>query len=94
MKKVQIFITLISIVFVLNACTKQIGEFSEGLAVAKKFSLYGYINQEKKVVIPCKYEKAQKFHNGTAFTKQSGKWGAIARDEKVIIPFIYDTICS
>lgn len=94
MKKVQIFITLISIVFVLNACTKQIGEFSEGLAVAKKFSLYGYINQEKKVVIPCKYEKAQKFHNGTAFTKQSGKWGAIARDEKVIIPFIYDTICN
>lgn len=74
------------------ACTKQIGDFNEGLAVAKKISKYGYINQEKEIVIPCKYEDAKAFQHGMAFTKQSGKWGAISHNETIIIPFSYDTI--
>ena len=52
---------------------KYYAEFSEGLLSVKKSGLYGYINEKGEVVIPFRYEEAEKFLNGFAKVKREGK---------------------
>lgn len=91
MKNNQIYFVVV-LVFVCMSCTKQVGDFHEGLAVAKKFSKYGYVDVNKKTVIKCVYDDAKDFHDGISFVKSQGKWGAITKESETIIPFEYDSI--
>lgn len=52
-------------------------DFSEGLAVAEKGGLRGYINNECKWVIDPQFLDAKKFEKGYARVKLNGKWGVI-----------------
>ena len=88
--KRNIFSILLALV--CFSCTKQVGGFSEGLAVAKKFSKFGYVNENKKNIIKCIYDDAKDFHDGIGFVKSQGKWGAISKEAETIIPLEYDTI--
>jgi hypothetical protein len=70
--------------------------FSEGLAcMAKMWFLivigkYGFIDKERKPIIPFKYQGARKFSQGVAPVKLEGKWGFIDRAENKVIRFMYD----
>ena len=64
--------------------------YSEGLMVdVNNSKKYGFIDIEGNVVIPYKYEDAEKFSEGLAAVKLNGKWGFIDRNDKVVIPFKY-----
>ena len=52
-----------------------IDDFSDGLAkVGKKEYGYGFIDREMNLVIPMKYENADRFMNGVAKVKKDGSW--------------------
>lgn len=91
MKKISI-VLLFLLSWTITSCVKQVGDFRDGVAIAKRMSKYGYIDQEKKIVIDCIYEDAKDFRNKVAFVKQLGKWGAITIDGETIISIEYDTI--
>ena len=64
--------------------------FSDGLAAVKINGLYGYINKEGDVVIPCIYDFCNAFFNKTASVSKGGKYGIIDINGNTIIPCIYD----
>jgi hypothetical protein len=49
---------------------------------------WGYRDGDK-VIIPCKYEKAQPYNDGIAWVRSDAGWGAINLAEEVVIPFMY-----
>ena len=66
-----------------------IGDFSDGMAYVKnkRTELYGYVNQSKKLVIPCKWSRAGDFREGLAYVQDAnGKWGHINKSGKVVNP--------
>ncbi len=81
----------------------EVGGFVNGMAYIKKGATYGYINEDIKVVIPCKYAAVGKFNDkgltwvneGAKYDKNStssftgGKYGVIDRTGKVIVPVKY-----
>ncbi len=48
--------------------------FKEGFASVKKNGLYGFINKQGSLVIPCIYESSNDFNNGIAYVKKNGKY--------------------
>jgi hypothetical protein len=52
---------------------------------------WGYRDGDK-VIIPCKYEKAQPYNDGIAWVRCNACWGAINLAEEVVIPFMYHTV--
>lgn len=64
-------------------------DYSEGLAVVKKFGKYGYIDTKGDLVIPMMYEEAESFSEGLAAVKKDGHYGFIDKKGKTIIPFEY-----
>jgi hypothetical protein len=85
------------LVTVLWSCIryKGIGVYYEGLAAVQlKNGKWGYIDENKKEVIPCIYAEAGDFHwSGLAVVaKESGKYGIIDKSGKVIIPAKYDKV--
>jgi hypothetical protein len=70
---------------------------TEGLALVKnKQGKRGFINKDKKEVIPLKYEDASSFRDGLAKVKFGGRWGFIDKDKnkKPVIPFKYEDAFS
>lgn len=67
-----------------------IGNFSSGIAFAKKDSLFGFINENGKPVIALKYEDARSCSEGLCAVKQKGKWGFVNAKGKIKIPFVYE----
>lgn len=65
------------------------GSFSDGLALIKQDGLWGFVNQDDKVVIQPQYEAATSFVNGVAIVKQSEKFALIDTGGKAITAFIY-----
>lgn len=49
-----------------------VSAFSEGLSYVLKNKKYGYVNEQGKIVIPCKFDEAYAFQAGEAIVK-SGK---------------------
>ncbi|CDX04943.1 Tetratricopeptide repeat [Desulfitobacterium hafniense] len=49
--------------------------FSEGLAAMSKNGLWGVINKNGEVLIPCQYEAVRPVYHGKAWVKSNGKWG-------------------
>ena len=62
--------------------------FSHGLAAIKNRNTgkWGYIDQDYKLVIPCKYEEAMGFNIfGHASVKLKGRWGMINKRNELLI---------
>jgi len=66
------------------------GSFSEGLAYIKENGIYGYVDENEKVVIPLQYDYGGNFSEGLALVKKDGKYGYIDTKGKVIIPMQFD----
>ncbi|MEM7037899.1 MAG: WG repeat-containing protein, partial [Bacteroidota bacterium] len=64
-------------------------EFSEGLVVIEKDSLFGFADHTGKVVIPCLYDWACGFKEGLAWVGKKGVYGFIDKSGKPAIPFKY-----
>lgn len=71
----------------------KINDYHEGLAcVTRKVegeTLYGYIDNKGKEVIPCIYDNAGWFLEGVALVQKDQKVGAINKNGKVILPLEY-----
>ena len=57
--------------------------FSEGLMPVKKNGLYGYIDTNGRLVIPCRFQEAGDFKGGRAGVKAGGVRMTIGNDGKV-----------
>ena len=68
--------------------------FSEGLAVVgtSEGNTYGYIDKTGKIVIACRFDKADGFQNGYAGVGIDDKYGYIDQAGDVIIPLEYDNV--
>lgn len=62
------------------------------LAIVTKNGKIGFINKEKKVVIPFNYKNGYPFSGGLAAVFDGKKWGFIDNKNNVIIPLIYDKV--
>lgn len=62
--------------------TDESGCLSDGLIRIKKNGLYGFIDAEQNLIIPCEYESASKFENGIAVVKKNGKAGFINKQNE------------
>lgn len=67
-----------------------VGSLKENRIWVKKNSLYGYIDDNAKEVIPLIYQEANNFSNGLARVKKDGKYGFIDMAGKVAINFQFD----
>lgn len=67
---------------------RSVGHFSEGLAWVKKNGKMGFINEDKKLVIPLKYNTGYGFHNGLAVVWRNNNKKAyyITKDGREIGP--------
>ena len=50
-------------------------------------SKFGYLDDNKKIIIPAKYEDAKEFKNNLAIVKNNGLYGLINSSDEVIIDF-------
>lgn len=64
--------------------------FSEGLVVVYRNGKYGYMNKQRELVIPYRYEHASWFKDGLATVTQYGKYGAINQLGDTVIPLKFD----
>ncbi len=67
--------------------------YSEGLAMVQDADtlLYGFVNREGKLVIPCQYREVSDFWIDWAMVSDdSGKWGAIDCHNNLVEPIEYD----
>ncbi len=85
-----------------------VGEYADGLAVVRHKGKYGFVNEEKEIVIPIQYDavggeydfqhnynvndKEVWFPNFLMPVCRNGKWGLIDREGKEVIPLIYDDV--
>lgn len=72
-----------------------IGEYTEGIAKARKDGKYGFVNEEEKEVIPFDYDAISDFEeDGLAKAEKDGKFGYIDREGNDVVAFEYDNIGS
>jgi hypothetical protein len=66
---------------------QRIYSFSEGLAMARKDDLIGFINNKGEWIIEAQFETARGFQNGIARVEKDGKWGLIDKEGNwVLLP--------
>ncbi|MDL2299619.1 WG repeat-containing protein, partial [Bacteroides sp. OttesenSCG-928-E20] len=51
---------------------------------------YGFVNEQGKEVVPCKYNDANSLQDGIANVCSNNKWGIIDASGKEIVPCKYD----
>lgn len=68
--------------------------FQGGTALVMLGGKYGFINNQGKEIVPCKYEavKSNYFREGLIPVQYNGKWGYVNKEGKEVIPVIYDQI--
>lgn len=71
---------------------RNIYDFSEGLAAAKKSNRWGYINHEGEWVIKPKFSYAGDFYGGIAEVKEDGVYGLINKNGEYILKPHYKEI--
>lgn len=64
--------------------------YSEGLAAVRLNGKWGYIDEQRNMVIPCRFEYVYDFSEGLARVKLNGKWGYVNKQGNTEIPFRYD----
>lgn len=69
---------------------KDIGDYFEGVAVAKRNDRFGYVDKSGNEVIPFVFESASHFSEGFARVKIKGMCGYIDKNGDEAIPFIYE----
>ena len=85
-----------------------VGEYADGLAVVRHKGKYGFVNEEKEIVIPIQYDAVggeydflqndrvndrKKWYDHYLMPVcQNGKWGLIDREGKEVVPLIYDDV--
>lgn len=74
------------------ACYDKIKPFRNGLAKVSIGKLWGYINADKKIVVPCIYDDIGGFNEGLAACKRNEHWGFVDMQGKEVIPLIYDDV--
>ena len=74
----------------------EINLFQDSMAIVKKDGLFGFINRDLKLIIPCIYEEVSKFRDNLSIVKKNGLYGVIDRNNQQIIPCSYQKIipCS
>ncbi len=60
------------------------------ICVVSQDGLYGFIDFEGNIVIPCEYDDLGTFFYGMAIAGKDGRFGYINKKGEVIIPFEYD----
>lgn len=63
---------------------------SKGYAAVKKDGLWGFVDMDGKLVIPCQYEGAHSFTMDMAAVKKDGLWGYIDTEENVLIDYTFE----
>lgn len=66
--------------------------YSEGLALAQKNGLYGYVDKLNNVAIPFQFDLGSDFINGRAIVEKGGKSGVINRAGKYILPLEFNEL--
>jgi WG containing repeat len=56
----------------------------------KQNGLWGIMNYQKQMLVPCQYESIEAIFQEYAFVKKSGKVGVVNFSNQIIIPFEYD----
>lgn len=72
----------------------EIGTVTEGLSLAKKNGLYGFIDEAGEIKIPFMFTEAHAFCQGLAIVYWNEKYGMINQEGNLKIPAIYDAIFS
>ena len=66
--------------------------FSDGLVVVYRNGKYGYMNKQRELIIPYKYQDASSFSDGLAVVELNDKEGMIDRSGNIIIPIKFDSL--
>lgn len=66
--------------------------YSEGLAQCELDGKWGYVNGQREVVIPLRYDSIVSFRLGVAAVNLGGRLGVIRQDGTYLIPPAYDTL--
>lgn len=74
------------------ACYDKIEPFCNGLAKVRIGKLWGYIDTDKKIIVPCIYDDIGGFNEGLAACKSNEHWGFVDMHGKEVIPLIYDDV--
>ena len=60
--------------------------------VSNRYEKYGLINLSRKLIVPCIYDRIDKFEGGMAVVEKDGKYGFIDYSGKLVMPVIYDEV--
>ena len=63
---------------------------NEGIVQVYLNGKYGFINKERKEIVPVKYDEVSCFYDGIGGIKLNGKWGGVDKTGKEVIPIKYD----
>ncbi|MCC8087673.1 MAG: WG repeat-containing protein [Rikenellaceae bacterium] len=69
------------------------GEFKEGLAIAKRNGLYGFISGSGQEIVPFIYDWVSDFEEGLAVVKIAESYGIVDKSGREVVPVIYEDIC-
>lgn len=69
-----------------------VGSFSEGLCPVMKNNKFGFVNKNRSLIIPMRYDDVSKFERGFANVKVNNKWGTIDYVGNEILAPEYDKI--
>lgn len=65
--------------------------FSEGMAAVRSEAGWGYINEEGKLQIPCRFQIANDFSEGLAAVNLNKKWGYVDKSGKLLVDAVFDS---
>ena len=73
-----------------------IGNFEHGTAIVKAQRLYGLLNAEGELILPCDYESVGSYIDSVdvRFVKQNSKWGIIDNKGTFLIKCHYDSYAT
>jgi hypothetical protein len=63
-------------------------------SIARKDSLYGFVDLKGNTILPFEYEDILCEHLGNIFVKKNGKWGVMNDENQQLLPCKYDYIAS
>ncbi len=69
---------------------EDLGDFHEGLALARINSKWGYIGKSGRIQIEPKFDEARDFHNGLAAVRVGPRWGFINKSGRLAIDLDFD----
>lgn len=67
-------------------------ESTEGLIAVSRNGKWGFVNSNRKEVVPIKYDIVEDYHNGFAIVGLNGKWGYVNKVGKEIVPIKFDEV--